>query len=73
LKIKHLRDFFKVLRFLQKKYPKTRPLPLPTDQSVSWHDFCIPLVQHFYIYLYNLNNLNKNLKTFENQGVELLR
>ena len=38
LKIKHLSDFFGVLGFAPKRCLSNPPDP--TDQSVSWHDFC---------------------------------
>jgi hypothetical protein len=66
LKIKHLLKFFAVLQSTAKPtYQARRP-------ATRWHDFCRQDPCFFYTLSRHLNMLNKNSKTFENQGLEPL-
>jgi len=67
LKIKHLlKFFFAVLQWIGKTCPKTQPLPLPTDQSVSWHDFCTQPTRHFYTFFYHCKTAKQKTKNQSN-------
>jgi hypothetical protein len=66
-----LERFFCGFVVCHKKAP-FKPTPDPTDQSVSWHDFCRQKTQQFYIFVPHHNNHNKNHKTVENQGLGFL-
>jgi hypothetical protein len=56
------------LAYAKRYLPK--PADPPTDQSVSWHDFCSQNLDFFYTFSTQLNMLNKNHQTVETQGLD---
>jgi hypothetical protein len=68
-----LADILSAFPHMRKDISQTRPTHLPTDQSVSWHDFCTQEPDFFYTFTLMRNMRNKMRKTFENQGFEFFR
>jgi DNA-binding transcriptional regulator PaaX len=68
-----LREILYAFTHMRKDISQTRPTHLPTDQSVSWHDFCTQEPDFFYTFTLNRNMRNKMRKILENQGFGLLR